>query len=52
MKLNLRLKKLKNKKLKKKNIKLKIMLYIPNMVLVKLQNLKKLILVELMLKLT
>ena len=51
MKLSLRLKKLKNKKQKKENIKLKIMLFTQNMVLAKLQSLKKLILVELMLRL-
>ncbi|MDB9792297.1 AMP-binding protein [Candidatus Pelagibacter sp.] len=51
MKLSLRLKKLKNKTQKKENIKLKIMLFTQNMVLAKLQSLKKLILVELMLKL-
>ncbi len=51
MKLNLRLKRLKNKKQKKKNIKLKITLFTQNMVLAKLQSLKKLILVELMLRL-
>ena len=50
MKLNLRLKKLKNKKQKKENIKLKITLFTQNMVLAKLQSLKKLILVELMLR--
>ena len=51
MKLSLRSKKLKNKKQKKENIKLKITLFTQNMVLAKLQNLKKLILVELMLRL-
>ena len=49
MKLNLKLKRLKNKKQKKENIKLKITLFTQNMVLAKLQSLKKLILVELML---
>ena len=51
MKLNLKLKRLKNKKQKKENIKLKITLFTQNMVLAKLQSLKKLILVELMLRL-